>query len=313
MSPERAEIVFNHPGTNSTSFSVDDSGNAFFGGRLLGATGTFSGSLAAGVLDFSGFGAVEMEYKTPGTRQITVPNKGWTSVSCTVVLVGAGGGGGGGHGNNAWSECAGGGGGGGGATREFTIHGLTPGSRHTLVVGAGGTGGRGEAGGADYNGKHGTNGGNTTFYGQSSNGGQGGRKGTKNSPGAGGNGGSGQFPGEKGQAGRYEWERINDFQTKWNKDGGRGGKTRLNTGGAGGDSTYGNSQAARNGKPGSMGSGAGGGAGRYKRAWGYGGKGGDGYAMLTFFDPNTVVLNSRYTALVNWLDNAVGTVPQSAR
>jgi len=48
--------------------------------------------------------------------------------------------------------------------------------------------------------------------------------------------------------------------------------------------------------------------------YGNGGNGGPGYVLVEFYDPNTIVLNSRYSNLITWLDSiGHGAVPANAR
>lgn len=93
----QALIQFNKP-DGSVAFAVDNTGTALFGGALIGATGTFSGSLAAGVLDAAAFDSIKYTYSLAGSYQLTVPAKkpGWSNMHMRATLVGGGGGGGGG-------------------------------------------------------------------------------------------------------------------------------------------------------------------------------------------------------------------------
>jgi hypothetical protein len=71
------------------------------------------------------------------------------------------------------------------------------------------------------------------------------------------------------------------------------------------------------GGSGGYGSGGGGGAANaFEPDNGYanwGGRGGNGYVMLEFYDPYSVVTNGRYSNLIVWLDSRLGTVPTAAR
>ena len=79
---------------------INPDGSAYYSGPLNGATGTFNGSLAAGVIDFSAFAGESTTYGV-GVHNITVPNNAeWNSVSMRVTLQAGGGGGGG---ANTWS------------------------------------------------------------------------------------------------------------------------------------------------------------------------------------------------------------------
>jgi hypothetical protein len=96
-----------------------------------------------------------------------------------------------------------------------------------------------------------------------------------------------------------------------NMPGGQGGSTFLSAGASGGSTGSG-------GSSGTAGTGTGGGGGgaicySSTQTVGYGGGGASGYVILEFYDPNTVVLNHRYSALINWLDANLGTVPTDAR
>jgi hypothetical protein len=120
------------------------------------------------------------EYTTPGTYSFTIP----VNVKQITVLLQGGGGGGGGCG------YGGSGGGGGGSGTYEEIISVTPGTSHTVVVGAKGTGGTGNISGTSTNG---TTGGNSSFDTYTANGGGGGNCGgaTSNTPGSGGTGGTG--------------------------------------------------------------------------------------------------------------------------
>lgn len=309
-------FVLEDPDTGSFPFIVDNGTPIFtgtmyaaagvFGGSLDAATGTFAGSLAAGVLDGSSFNGVFYEYGTPGTYTVTVPsNAEWTSISAKVVLQGAGGGGGATTTrNNGWYWLAGGGGG-AGARVEINLENLTPGSTLTITVGAGGAGAAVEAGA-------GASGGATSLSGYASaSGGVGGGGGNYAST-AGGSGGS--IGGTNGQM--TSTQRHNDgngglYTTHAAAYGGRGGNSTYGSGGASGSAAAGNT-----GGSGGVGAGGGGGTcvGQWSSGGGRGGKGGNGRAEITFGDPNMVVLNNRYSALVAWLDGlGYGPVPSAAR
>ena len=259
-----------------------------FTGALSAATGTFSGRLTAGVLDPGAFAGQTYAYGTPGSYTITVPSgTGWSAINMRFTLQGAGGGGGGGAGSaNSRATCSGGGGG-AGSSVTITLANVTPGSSYTLTVGAGGYGAPvstiGQTGGA---------GGNTSLAGYVAYGGQ---PGTGGNPynltaGAGGSigGGAGITSGD--MPGYMPW-----------RPGGSGGSSAF--GGGGG------SDAA-----GGIGAGGGGGSAGEGDVDRGGAPGGHGYAIVEFFDPNSVVTNVRYSNLITWLDTVGhGAVPANAR
>ena len=97
--------------------------------------------------------------------------------------------------------------------------------------------------------------------------------------------------------------------------GGAGGSSEYGVGGSGGSAA---SASASPGVAGGPGAGGGGGGADHSTSASpvaaNGGPGGPGYVLVEFYDPNTIVLNSRYAALVNWLDSiGRGTVPAAAR
>lgn len=322
VSRDAASIQFNKS-DGSTAFAVDQTGNALFGGTLMGATGVFSGSLSAGVLDPTSYDSLVYTYTNSGTYTIKVPAKkaGWSSMVMRIYLQGAGGGGGGGasSGNPRYNPVSSGGGGGAGRQRIFTIEsGIEPGKSITVIVGAGGSGGAKSTHWISSTGVYasaGNQGGNTYVYinnnGYGADGGSPGGGGTSNSylnssndvvysVGAGGN-----LGGQPGQSGRY---------TRFY--GGAGGSSIYGAGGGGG--AVGDWYAG-DGANGGVGAGGGGGGAEsdthsdYSSA-GNGGRGGDGKVIIEFYDPNTVVLNSRYQALISWLDSLnMGTIPAAAR
>ena len=273
-----------------------------FAGALSGATGTFSGVLSAGVLNSAAFDSYQYEYTTAGAFNLTIPplKAGWSAMKMRITLQGAGGGGAGGVGYGAgngvpfyesgsWFLLSALSGKQGGSGSRLIYDGVpvTPGQTISINVGAGG------AGGTPYNGTasgvhseaNGSSGGATNVV-----------YGATYSVSAGSGATSGYFTKQ------YQGE----------VDGSPG---ILN-----GDSYY----AARGASGADGGRGAGGGGGSalalyhsYHRAimncYG-GGKGGDGYVLIEFYDPNTIVLNNRYSALVQWLDTiGHGAVPEAAR
>lgn len=283
-----------------------------FSGSLAAATGTFGGSLLAGVLDMSSFAGESHIFDKPGTYYLTVPS-GKTSVR--VTLVGAGGGGGGGGARSlTYLISGGGGGGGGGGTVVSGTYTLTAWSVITIVVGGGG------AGGAPmyFGGGHGGVGGATTVSGSiylSASGGVGGIGGSTNGYYTDGNdwfcyggaGGSiGGAAGTVGNSGMVPSPYV------------KGGK-----GGAGGSTPYGSGGAGSNGGTrdippgyglgGTKGGGGGGGGGQYARDENWynnsGGAGGNGFAIVEFYNANSVVLMDTFQNFLvkyNALANAVG-------
>lgn len=259
--------------------------NGVFGGSLSAATGTFAGALAAGVIDFSALAGTSDSY-TAGVHTITVPNNpDWNGVSLRVTLQGAGGGGGG---ANTWSggiyHLAGGGGEAGEWVSQI-IDGLTAGETLTLTVGTGGLVSQAGVGGK---------GGDSFIQSGASvlalaEGGNPGQPGTQSHGGYGGAGIPGAQDGAQGQA-------IFD-------------NNAFAQGGVGGSSIYGS------GGTGTGGTGAGGGGvsmNQFSNRTG-GGNGGNGYAVVEFYDANVVVLRTTYNNLISWLDSTVSPVPSNAR
>lgn len=261
-----------------------------FTGSLSAATGTFAGRLTAGTLDPGAFSGIVQTYGTPGTYTITVPtDMGWSAVNMRFTLQGGGGGGGGGAASANERKGASGGGGGAGSAINVTLNNLTPGAAYTLVVGAGGAGGpfssTGQPGGA---------GGATSLAGYSAPGGGGGGGGNPYGGGSAGAGGS--IGGTSGSVGPESYFDPIPFLP-----GGRGGSSAYGAGGG--------SDAA--GGTGAGGGGGSAGSGDVDRG---GAPGGNGYAIVEFYDPNAVVTNTRYSNLITWLDTVGhGAVPANAR
>lgn len=262
-----------------------------FAGVLQAASGTFAGSLAAGVLNAAAFDSIREERVTPGTYNITVPamKTGWTVMKMKITAQAAGGGGGGA------SYGGGGGGGGGGAGQNIVYDGIscTQGQNISITIGAGG--------------QPGTNG----VYSNCSNGSAGAatsvvHNGSTYSPTAGSGGGSGWVGGGGGLGlgGSIGGENSPGFR------GGKGGNSALAAGGSAG---IGTTPAT----DGSRGSGGGGGSAYDvdgQPAYASAAMGGSGYVLIEFYDPNTIVLNSRYSNLITWLDSVGhGAVPANAR
>lgn len=281
---------------NTAQMQLDVDGNAFFSGNLSGATGTFAGSLAAGVIDFSAFLGTSDTYG-PGEHTIVVPNDpNWTAVSMRVSLQAGGGGGGG---ANTWSggslHLAGGGGEAGQfVTSIFDEFSILPGDTLTLTVGAGGAVSASSSGqkGFDTFIKKGA----TTL--DSATGGAGGGPGTAS---AGGVGGSSHADTNNGANGQWGGSATTVY-------GGTGGSSGFGGGGTSGVGVSGAGVAA--------GAGAGGGGkamNQYSSRFG-GTSGGNGFAIIEFYDPNVVVLRKSYNKLIEWLDTiGHGAVPLDAR
>ena len=120
--------------TNITASTI--TGGTITGTTLSGVTGTFSGTLTAGVVDISKLVGQLTSYSTPGNITITVPQD-LTSMRTTLT----GGGGGGGAGQNYIGYQIPGAGGGSSATVIITLEQLTPGQQFRLVIGSAGLGG----------------------------------------------------------------------------------------------------------------------------------------------------------------------------
>lgn len=274
--------------TNGTFSGTLQAATGTFSGSLSAATGTFAGRLAAGVLDPSSFNGVTNTYSNAGSFTVTVPsNSSWTAVNMRFTLQGAGGGGGGAHSSRS---PAAGGGGGAGAAVTVTIANVTPGATYTLVIGTGGSGAYGYANGG--------NGGNTTFAGYSATGGTGG----------GGADSGAQYPLPYGAGGSIGGQNGSVYGTPY---GGAGGSSAY---GAGGAASVSPNPYGVNGNAGGSGAGGSGAVAVHTdNYWVTGGNGGNGYAIIEFFDPNSVVTNVRYSNLITWLDGKLGTVPSNAR
>ena len=314
MSDVGSAINFVKP-NGDVSFAVDMNGNAFFSGSLMAATGTFAGTLAAGVLQASALDSIAYSYTSPGTYTVTVPNKAeWVSISATILVQGAGGGGGGGSHNNTY--LASGGGGGGGAYQKFELTNLTPGTTYTVIVGAGGAGG---AAGANYGSSGGT--GQSSQFGPfaavAGGGGGGGAVSYYPTRSGGAGGAAGSAPSTSGVAGVIQdpYDATPGLEPPAYvtdpANGGAGGTSLFASGGIGGSTA-----TARIGGNGSSGSGGGGGGatrGQNGSLSGAGGQGGSGRVDITFYDPKMVVTNTRYSALIGWLETKLAGMPLAAK
>lgn len=299
-------------------------GSGTFSGSLNGATGVFNGSLAAGVLDPSSFDAIQYQYTNVGTFSLTVPAKrsGWSGMSMRLTMQGGGGGGGGGYfsGQPNSDPSAGGGGGGAGARVVVVVANVLEGQNLSITIGAGGGGGYPSSSWS----------GNAYTSAPAGNGGAGGNTVVVHqgnsyyaSGGSGGTGGSAALAYDGGGYVEFATDGgyFNTLHFAYNVPGGslggqpgasiRGSNTSVHAaGGAGGSSSYG-SGGPQGSEGTGYGTGGGGGLGNGGQ-WGGGGKG--GYLLIEFFDPNTVVLNNRYSALIQWLDTiGHGAVPSPAR
>lgn len=279
---------------NVPKFAISATGNAIFAGSLSGATGEFAGTLRAGVLDLSTFAGISYSYTssnlTPGTwGQVYVP-AGKNKMRASII---AGGGGGGGGSAQFDGQNSQGGGGGGYSQATFTV---TPGALVQINLGPGGSGGVGTDDGA--------NGGTSYIWYNSAyillayGGGGGGRAApdTTSYPGGYGAAGTGTvdgYPFSSSTAGVRGGRILTGFLT-FNQYGGAGGSSKYGSGGAGG---FGFAY------PGSNGTGYGGGGGGGGSIFsaingGYnGGSGTSGYALIEFFDANSVVLQTDYQIL----------------
>ena len=246
---------------NGTNVSVSGS---LSGADITGATGTFGGSLTAGVVDITKLIGTTTNYLTPGTYTLTVPTD---KTSMRVTLVG--GGGGGGHGGISTYLGGGGGGGGSGYLTIATFSGLTPGATYTLSVGAGGP----PASGAD--GAVGGSGAATSVSALTSAAGGLGGGSSPGSNGAGGAGGTGRY---NGGAGGNRGVLVGGAGSgPGGGSGGTNGRTNTSGQGGGGAGGYLTGVSATNGGVGAGADGAGGGGGG---GGGYGaGGGGSGGGM----------------------------------
>ncbi|HVR52107.1 MAG TPA: hypothetical protein VMS38_20400, partial [Pseudorhodoferax sp.] len=318
-------LVINTPG-----LTLNPAGDAVFGGTLAAAVGTFAGTLSAGTVTPSAFEAIVEQFISAGTFNLTVPAKreGWFGLACRVTLQAAGGGGGGAYGTGAPNSnpIASGGGGAAGQRYIAVFESVTPGQVLNLVVGAGGAGGG--ASQVNANGAaagNGANGGNSsvTFAGVTSTatGGAGGRGGWRDNaliaggyvvPG--GSSAAGNGYARTRDTGLY-FDGENYYYTTNGANGGYGASSAYGSGGAAGTFWY---RGASNGGSGGTGAGGGGGGADCQHPdvayTGNGGPGGNGYILVEFYDPYSVVTNKRYSKLIEWLDTrGLGAVPSNAR
>lgn len=257
------------------------------------------------------FDSIVYTFASAGTFTLTVPDlpEGWDTLQLKMSIQGGGAGGGGaaGSGQPNANPCASGGGGGAGQFMTYDVTAPASGEMLTIVVGTGGGGGSATGSEATRAGSGGSGGqsrvvfpSSTTYAASGGTGGTGALNpwGTsyQNAPGGsigGGNGSSGPGRSSSGASLTYF--------------GGIGGASRYGAGG----STSGGA---------GVGLGSGGGGGRCVNinadvVQSYpGGAGRNGQIILEFYDPNVVVLNSRYVPLIQWLDGiGQGPVPNAAR
>lgn len=259
------------PFGNVTATSGAFSGS-LSGADITGATGTFGGLLAAGVVDITKLIGTTTNYLTPGTYTLTVPAD---KTSMRVTLVG-GGGNGGMFGPAYVTNGGAGGGGGSGAVTIATFSGLTPGATYILTVGAAG---QATSVGALATAAKGNNGGNGSYI-------------TDGVAGIGRNNGT---PGYGAASG--------------SPNGGNGGSGFIgsiaagNGTGAGGIDGTGAATTAYNGGVGGVGYGAGGGGSSMAYGGGTpaGGVGVQGMASIEFFNPNGVVIRNEWNSLLSAL------------
>jgi hypothetical protein len=269
--------------SGQTTFVVDQAGNASFKGTLYGSditgvTGTFSGQLAAGTVDFASSVGTTTVYSTVGTFYFTVPT-GMTRVRAT--LQGGGGGGGGGSARTGWFTYGGGGGGSGGYATSVLV--VTPGQVLQIVVGAGGAAGTQRDGGYSVGGAAGA-GGATYVSGLL----------TANGGGAGGVAASTANGGVKG-TGSIGTDGGTGLM---GVSGGAGGSSPFGSGGPGGRGSA-DAGGGLNASVGGVGSGGGGGGTNVadNGTGANGAVGGRGHAIIEAYDPGGVVLKGPFDLL----------------
>lgn len=254
--------------------------NGTFSGELFAATGSFSGTLTAGVIEQSMSGPAPLYYTNAGSYSTTVPAG---TTSCRVTVLGGGGGGGGGGGAMSEGGTNGQHGANGSAGNSSSVSGVVS------LTSAGGGGGGGGAAPPEFpaTGYGGSIGGQAAPVDSSAGGAGGTAMGTSGGAGGGafttGCGGGG---GGRASIVTAQFSGLTPGGTV-NITVGTGG-----TGGAGGTSTQGG--GGYTGVAGSPGS--------------------KGLVVLEFFSGASVVSNVRYGNLISWLDsNIAGGVPSNAR
>lgn len=235
---------------------------------LVAARGSFGGQLLAGVLNFSELEGIRYEYRSPGSYTFIVPND---KTTMRVTLVGGSGGGGGGR--DAGDYAGGGGGGGAAGSSVVTYTGLVAGTSYTAVVGSKGLGG-----GVNANGTNGQNSQINGLIGVAA-GLAGLTPGTDTGVGSGGAGGNG---GGAGVNGEPRYTTGSGFTlVRHGGVGGSGGSVTAGTTGGNGGKGRGVSTPDAAAQPGSNGQ--------------------DGYVLIEFFNPNSVVLQTTYNTLISAL------------
>lgn len=240
-----------------------------FSGNLLAASGTFSGVLQGATGEFGGSlvaGTIDISKLVGVTYTWTTPGTYTVTVPSDYTQMSVtlvGAGGSGGVGGYAR-----GGGGGGLTTGTFTV---TPGQVITTIVGRGGS--------YPSQGVVGPNGENTTVVGYAVAGGGGG--GTNLVPGV---GGTGTVPGSAGKTGAASAGPT------------YGGNSGSNWGVGGAPSNYSSTPLSRAGDYG-----GGGGGTNWSGSAGFQ-NGGNGYARVSFSNPNGVIIRSEWNALINKLN-----------
>ena len=239
-------------------------------GILTAVEGYFSGTIAAGSVDFGSSVGFFIIYDTAGSHAVIVPTVPAGLTRVRIRIKGAGGGGSGGS-----TRASGRGGGGGQGTLVETVVTVTPGGTLSLVVGTGGTGGGGMD--APYGYAYATAGTATTVSGVAT--------------------AAGGIRGELIPVRDAEGYTVNDsFFSYWGVNGAGP------NGGAGGTASYNGYYASSSGSPGTNASGGGGGVGT-DAVYGHnpqptnGGNGGSGWATFEFFDPTGVVLKAPFDVL----------------
>lgn len=310
-----ANVSANKITAGTITASVSITAPTILGGSIQGTTGTFAGSLAAGVLDLATAVGQHLSYPNAGTYDvITMPYNG----TIRFTIVGAGGGGAGGSRYNVAGN-----GGYAGAVVAMTLTAIPQGTIVSVSVGA--------AGSAGLNGGNGGNGGATVLS-------VGGTNYTANG-GAGGVAATASSSLLNAMQVLYHTNDYGDYAATYTSAG-NAASYAGSIGGARGGSVFGTNWVHRcaasdptliNGGAGTLGGGGGGGA--PTNVWvgsrGFyidpvdggggdgmppssGGAGGAGFAFIEIFNPNGVVLYTKYDALIQWLNGtAIGPVPSN--
>lgn len=279
---------------SQTTFVLDaTTGNATFSGSLTGANITGSTGVFSGSLTVESLGTLAQEPVTvTATGGVTVPD------GCTMMryeLVGGGAGGGGGGANNVAGY---GGGGGSGGYMAGTMS-VTPGASVSVVIGSGGAGG-----GTGANGGAGVA---STINGVVSAAGGSPGAGSGTGFGAGGAAGfSSTGASTPGLAAALDYDGVNTTHDGFGRYDGRGtyglGFPSDKTTGSGGSNPLGTGAVGVKTGVGAVGlgygsGGSGGGQSLITTGSSSGGAGRPGLAILTFYNPNGVVLQTQLDAL----------------